>query len=118
MTPERLDDFFALQTKVESDIGPVLLYSPFQREDILVKDPVLQDIGFPSVMDPFTAFQELTMWLGAQARPEKDLVEISDEIMRDEKGFDEWSFKNKAPGAKKLRRKENKRRKRERDQTG
>lgn len=55
-------------------------------------------------MDPFTAFQEISMFLGGVLkRTEVDTVDIGDEAMRDEKGFDEWSFKRHKDDVKKKR---------------
>tara|TARA_Y100000034_G_C6908961_1_gene422781 strand:+ start:3765 stop:4601 length:837 start_codon:yes stop_codon:yes gene_type:complete len=85
----------------------------YSRDVIIVTNPCLKDLKFQSVLDPYTAYQELAMFIGGvlpQATTE--MIEIANDIMRDKKGFDEWSFKNIAPGQKKARRKLNKQRKR------
>lgn len=55
----------------------------------------LKSVQFMKVFDPVMAFQELFMFMGGMASPEKEIPEISDTDMRDAKGFDNWSFKNK-----------------------
>jgi hypothetical protein len=87
---------------------PVLLIRPKSdrsSRQVTVVDPVLFDIGFQRVMDPFTCFQEIAGYLGGVLGiPEMEHDPISDEDMRDMKGFDEWSFKQQSPGDRKRRR--------------
>ncbi len=61
----------------------------------------LKKVEFYRLFDPQTAYQEISMYLGSTlAQPVKEIPDISDEIMRDIKGFNAWSFK-KPPGTKK-----------------
>mgnify|MGYP007011836398 CR=1 FL=1 len=55
----------------------------------------LGKIGFASRLDPFTAFQELSMWIGGVLpREANPMVEIHDEKTKVRKhGMDEWSFR-------------------------
>lgn len=54
----------------------------------------LQSLEFMRVVDPFTAFQEIAMWLGAQAWPGNAIPAVSDIDMVAAKGFDtKWSFR-------------------------
>lgn len=54
----------------------------------------LKRYEFQRAVDPFTAFQELQMWVGAQARPEREMVETSDETRLEARGFDKkFSFR-------------------------
>ena len=53
----------------------------------------LKDLQFVRKFDPFTAFQEISMYLGAIAVPQKPLPKIPDKIMIGAKGFDKWSFR-------------------------
>jgi hypothetical protein len=70
-----------------------------------VVDPVLKDLEFVRVVDPFAAFQEISMYLGGVlGMPEQVHRPIPDDAMRDMKGFDEWSFKTVSPGDRKRRR--------------
>lgn len=61
----------------------------------LVLNPRLDDLGFQKLMDPYTAFQELSMFLsGVLGETEKETVKISDKDKLHKHGFYEWSFKN------------------------
>lgn len=58
--------------------------------------PVLKEFDFHKFIDPYTAFQEISMYLGGVlTRPEKETIEISDKDKRDSKGFDDRSFKHR-----------------------
>jgi len=64
----------------------------------LTLNPMLRELGFQSKVDPFTAYQEISMFLGGViGQPEKDTIDISDKDMLYKKGFDMFSFK-RAPG--------------------
>lgn len=60
----------------------------------------LKDYEFFRVVEPYTAFQEIQMFMSNLAVPLKPIPEISDKIMVDIKGFDKWSFR-KMPKDKK-----------------
>lgn len=70
--------------------SPILLL----ERDQLTINPQLKQYGFATQVDPFTAFQELSMYLGNnlvnQMNPE---VNISDKLRAESKGFDKWSFR-------------------------
>lgn len=55
----------------------------------------LKEYDFPRVMDPFTLFQELSMFVGGVLpRNPNPMVEIVDQKVKAEKhGFDKWSFR-------------------------
>jgi hypothetical protein len=64
----------------------------------LIVNPVLKEINFQRVMDPFTTAQELEMYLGGVlGNIEKDTVDIDDVHLAAQKGFDKYSFK-RPPG--------------------
>lgn len=116
----RLD--IGLFDRFENDIGnkdytdlfiengaPLLLFHD-ERECILTINPVMKDLEFQKVLDPFMMYQELTMFLGCviinqtkkgtkiKKRPEGwvdplSSDDFSDETKRDSKGFDKMSFK-------------------------
>lgn len=68
-------------------------------------NPILKDFGFQSIVEPWTAFQELSMFMASWARPQ-DVTQITDDIvLRDAKGFNEMSFKTVSPGKKRKRKK-------------
>ena len=66
-----------------------------QCEHRIVIATRLSDFKFQRVFDPYTAYQELVMWLGNQATNEYPPQIRDDKVLRDAKGFDDWSFKNK-----------------------
>lgn len=54
----------------------------------------LKALGFAKALDPYTAYQELSMWVGGVlANPERPTAELSDEDKIAKRGFDEWSFR-------------------------
>lgn len=60
----------------------------------------LKPFDFVRIVEPFTAFQEISMFMGNLAVPLKEIPEISDQDMAIAKGFDDWSFR-KLPTKKK-----------------
>lgn len=59
----------------------------------VTKNACLRNIEFYRVIDPYTAYQELFMYLGSQAKPEKQIPEVSDRDLASAKGFGKWSFR-------------------------
>jgi len=53
----------------------------------------LKGLDFFKVIDTYTAFQELQMFLGGMARPNKPIPQVPDKDMVSIKGFDKWSFR-------------------------
>lgn len=74
---------------------------PRQENNILfTTNPCLKDFGFQKVFDSYTAYQELSMYIGGVlGRGEKETLQRKDfkdePIIRDSKGFDKWSFKKR-----------------------
>ncbi|GIU69179.1 MAG: hypothetical protein KatS3mg002_0415 [Candidatus Woesearchaeota archaeon] len=69
----------------------------------------LDDFMFYTVKDTFSAYQEISMYISGVLGNNTILQEnIPDEIMRDMKGFNDWSFKRESPGPRKERRKKKK----------
>jgi len=62
----------------------------------------LKALRFYKVMPTFEAHQALSMWLGAQAAPDKPIPDVPDKIMVGAKGFTKYSFR-KDPQTKKKR---------------
>jgi len=61
----------------------------------------LRKVGYMKVADPYEVYQEISQYIGGVLGVgEPDTLEISDEDMRDEKGFFDMSFKTD-PGTKK-----------------
>jgi len=71
----------------------------------------LMDFDFVTVKDPYSAYQEISQYISGVLGQNNDPTEnISDEDMRDMKGFNNWSFKRESPGPKKERRRKKRRR--------
>lgn len=84
-------------------------------DDIMfIVNPQLKDTKMPVFYNPMEAWQEISMFLGnvLTELDESPVTVGSDEIVAKQKGFDDYSFRTKSPGRRKLRRKENKKRKR------
>jgi hypothetical protein len=56
-------------------------------------DDCLKHLGFVRVFDPYTAFQEIYMFMCNLAVPIKPIPEVSDADMVTAKGFNKWSFR-------------------------
>jgi len=92
---------------------PIFTYerSPAQGVSIFRSSPMLSPYEFAKFLDPYTAYQEIDMYRsGVLGAGRKELIQISDEDMRDKKGFNDQSFKNPSPNqssrmARKQRRK-------------
>lgn len=62
----------------------------------MIVNPCLRDVEFARVIDPYTAYQELTAYLSNIAKPEPFVPVPSDKDMVEIKGFDKkWSFRKK-----------------------
>jgi hypothetical protein len=73
----------------ESRKCPAILFeSDGSLDRIIVHNPILKSVDFIKAVDPFTAFQELSMWLGNFANNEDKIPPISNSDMIESKGFD------------------------------
>lgn len=62
---------------------------PWKHNFVMTKWPRLKDIEFQKVVDPFTAFQEISMYqFGVLGNNEKNITVISDKDRLDQRGFD------------------------------
>lgn len=67
----------------------------FRSSRTLTKLPILKDYGFQRVKDPFTAMQEISMYLGGVLpRQEREVINISDKDRIAQHGFDKFSFRH------------------------
>lgn len=65
-------------------------------------NPVLKDIDFYKVFDPFSCYQELDMWIsGTLSYPQNFMVEIEDKYRIEQHGFDPKYGFRKRPKVKK-----------------
>lgn len=71
------------------------------RTHKLIYNCNLKELQFFKIKDTFTAYQDISQYIGGVlGQANKPIPEISNQDMRDAKGFNEWSFK-KEPSKKK-----------------
>ena len=85
--------------------SPVFIYdsdrSKPRGNDALIINPILKEWEFYKVVDAFTAFTELQMFIGGVLGVgEKEIIEIEDKYKIPQHGFDKWSFRRE-PSKKK-----------------
>ena len=75
-------------------------YRGFDSTAVVTLWPKLSDYNFQKVVDPYTTFQEISMYqFGVLGCTEKDTVDISDKDRYDMKGFDmEYGFRKRPKG--------------------
>ena len=75
---------------------PILVVEESDRrtEIIVTKDALLKEVDFFRIVDPFTAFQEIDMFLSGVLAPEnRPMIEVDDKYKIMGHGFDKWSFR-------------------------
>jgi hypothetical protein len=72
---------------------PIFVYRECHAGHIITDNGCLKDMQFYRLVDPYTAFQEIQMFLGGMASPEKPIPEIDDKTLAAAKGFNKWSFR-------------------------
>lgn len=81
---------------------PIMICDKERREDLKVGyryifpvtiNGYLKPFNFQTVFPPQLCYQEISMFLGNMASPEKPIPHISDEILLGCKGFDKFSFR-------------------------
>lgn len=90
-TREKIDVFFApKQVNTDWMIERKVTCVVYERyNNKIIINPPLVDYGFYKVMDPYTAYQELSMWLeGTLAWPFNMMVEVGDKSKVLKHGFD------------------------------
>lgn len=85
--------------------SPIFIYdgdkSKPRGKDAMIINPILKEWEFYKVVDAFTAFTELQMFIGGVLGiGEKEIVEIEDKYKIPQHGFDKWSFRRE-PSKKK-----------------
>jgi len=85
--------------------APIIATSP-EKGIAVVVNPVLRMYKFEQVKDPYTAWQEISMFMGNELATQMDPnPEITDEMRAESKGFDKWSFRRHSTESKKPRKK-------------
>lgn len=64
-----------------------------QGDNLCVINERLNDFHFQKVFDPYQAFQEISMFMGNMAFPNRPIPEVSNEDLIAAKGFDKFSFR-------------------------
>jgi hypothetical protein len=60
----------------------------------LIKNPILEKFCFHRLIDPYTAIQEIEMYIGRIAINNTPPMPVgSDKVIAESKGFDKWSFR-------------------------
>lgn len=76
------------------------VFGSFSRIKVVV-NPYLKGRNFACQVDPYTAFQELSLFIGNDLVEQMDPnIERTDEMIRDSKGMDEWSFRKMGKNSK------------------
>jgi hypothetical protein len=76
------------------NLSPVAIIKYECYDSIIVFNARLADVEFFRQIDPYTAFQEIEMWMNNLAKPEKPMPVISDELKVETHGMDKkWSFR-------------------------
>lgn len=82
--------------------SPLWMVLPEGRHYTIIINPILNKVGFQCVLDPWTITQSLERYVGNDmVDTPLDGFEMSDELKRDSKGMDEWSFKQRGPKPRK-----------------
>lgn len=69
-------------------------YNSDEQYNFKVDAPELKKIQFYKVVDAYTAFQEISMWVGGTlSYPGNTMITISDKDKIHKHGFDKWSFR-------------------------
>lgn len=76
---------------------PVFVATNSNGKSKIVYNALLHAFDFVRIFDPYSAFQEISMFMGSMAMPEKKMPIIPDELKIHSRGFDEWSFR-RPPG--------------------
>jgi len=64
-----------------------------EQEHVTIENARINHLEFFRIFDAYSAYQEISMWLGSQASPEKEIPKLDDKTMSEIKGFDKWSFR-------------------------
>jgi hypothetical protein len=82
---------------------PVFIVREQERssDNNLIINPCLKDHQFFKVIDAYSAFQEISMYVGGVLpRREPDTVDVSEACKTNMHGMDSWSFRKKGPNSK------------------
>lgn len=73
---------------------PIFVATKYWKNGTIEVNAELKRYDFFRVFDPYTAFQEIAMFMSNIAIPQKPMPQIDDVTKAESKGFDKWSFRN------------------------
>lgn len=89
---QKKQDFFS--EMFQEKRCPVFVATFMQRGyGRIVYNALLRPYDFVRIFDPYTAFQEISMFMGNMAMPEKEMPIIPDELKIQKRGFTDQSFR-------------------------
>ncbi len=81
--------------------SPILYLGYDDRDFIYIKNPVLRKLQFFKKVNSFTAFQNISMFIGGIcSKTFPPTVELSEKDRIGKQGFDKWSFRKKGENSK------------------
>jgi hypothetical protein len=104
-----LSEYDASQLFIDCNV-PVFVYdndyrgydSKYRTTDKFIINPNLKTYEFYKVFDSFSAFQEISMYIGGVlGRGEKEIIEVDDKYKIEQHGFNKWSFRKEPKNDKK-----------------
>lgn len=83
---------------IQHKVPAFIYHITSDNKDRLILNPRLSDFNFVTVLDPYSAIQELNMFLGNDlAQDVQPKMPVgSDKVIAESKGFDKWSFRKQA----------------------
>jgi hypothetical protein len=85
-----------LETIFTDHKTPIFLLDCNTKSTLLL-NPLLRPLEFQRIVDPYTAFQEIAMYLsGVLGNLNPKVPKVSDEDLIVAKGFDKWSFRKES----------------------
>lgn len=83
---------WSIENKVAIALCGKLVVSFGNKERVTIFNPVLKNYNFQKVLDPFTCFQELDMFI-SNLSVNEEIPELDDKGKIAAHGFDKWSFR-------------------------
>ena len=105
---ESMEEIFKRFENKKIDIGlhldeesPILFIGHKNRNTIYKKNPILREIQFYKKVNAFTAFQNISVFIGGVvSKSFPPTVELSEKERIGKAGFDKWSFRKKGKNSK------------------
>lgn len=84
---------------------PVIVLTSTRNNLKAIANPILREYDFVRLFDPYTAFQEISMYIGGvMGNNEPPMLEVDEKTKISQHGYDKWSFRQ-MPGDKKRKKK-------------